>query len=111
MTQLGELVAIGLIKELDNGVWLPGKLPVDGNGLNLWGSASTSLPDKDDVGRKKVVRGRGSDRWSYTPLSGPRAGNPGANAGGSVMTATLGTTLMAANIDTLRFVPADEWTF
>lgn len=65
----------------ENGVWLPGKHPVDGNGLNLWGSASTSLPDKEDVGRKKVVRGKGSDKWSYTPLSGPRAGNPGANAG------------------------------
>jgi hypothetical protein len=63
----------------ENGAWLPGKHPVDGNGLNLWGSASGNLPDKEDVGRKKVVRGSGGDKWSYTPLAGPRAGNPGAN--------------------------------
>lgn len=65
----------------ENGAWLPGKHPVDGNGLNLWGSASKALPDKEDVGRKKVVRRRDDGvTWSYTPLAGPRAGNPGANA-------------------------------
>lgn len=64
----------------ENGAWLPGKHPVDGNGLDLWGSASGALPDREDLGRRKVVRGSGSDKWSYTPLSGPRAGNPGANA-------------------------------
>jgi hypothetical protein len=61
-----------------NGVWLAGKHPVDGNGLDLWKGSSKPGPDKEGAGRKKVSRGSGSEKWSYVELKGHRPGHPKA---------------------------------
>ena len=58
----------------ENGVWLPGLHAVNSKGLNLWGSAPTSLPDKEEVGRRVVKRAG----YTYSPLRGPRPGTGGA---------------------------------
>jgi hypothetical protein len=62
----------------ENGVWLPGLHAVNSKGLNLWGSAPTSLPDKEEVGRRVVKRAG----YKYSPLRGPRPGTGGALAFG-----------------------------
>lgn len=67
----------------ENGVWLPGLHAVNSKGLNLWGSAPTSLPDKEELGRKVVKRldrDDGKTKWTYSPLSGPTPGKGGAAA-------------------------------
>ncbi|WP_395700743.1 AHH domain-containing protein [Aquabacterium sp.] len=59
----------------ENGVWLPGLHAVNSKGLNLWGAASTDLPDDEEVGRKAVKRAELEDRktkWTYSPLDGPK---------------------------------------
>lgn len=59
----------------ENGVWLPGLHAVNSKGLDLWGAASTELPDDEEVGRKSVKRAEledGTTKWSYSPLDGPK---------------------------------------
>ena len=60
----------------ENGVWLPGLHAVNSKGLNLWGAASSDLPDAEDIGRKTVKR----NRERYSPLDGPRPGTGGSDA-------------------------------
>lgn len=60
----------------ENGVWLPGLHAVNSKGLNLWGAASSDLPDEEEIGRKIVKR----KRERYSPLDGPRPGTGGSDA-------------------------------
>ena len=60
-----------------NGVWLPGKHAVDGNGLDLWKGGAKPSPDEDG-GRKKICIADRDGKWSYRLLTGKRPGVPGA---------------------------------
>lgn len=59
----------------ENGVWLPGLHAVNSKGLDLWGAASSDLPDDEEVGRRLRKRPELEDRktkWTYALLDGPR---------------------------------------
>lgn len=61
-----------------NGVWLPGKHPVDGNGLDLWKGGQKPAADEQG-GRKRVsIADDEGKKWSYVLLKGKRPGTPGA---------------------------------